>query len=313
MNTQASPIRSARGADAALVGVAVTWGGSYLAAQSMTHVAAPVTVLALRFLPSLVVLLAVALVRRSRFTARVWRVGLLLGAFQATTLFLETSAVTRTSATNAGVLVCLAVVIAPALEGLVGGSRLPGRYFLAAAVSVVGVAMLVGPTGFTSPNLGDVLVLVAAFSRAAMMVASGHLTRGHDFDAVALNTVQTSLSALLYGSLAATRLAPTLRHLDAKHWLVLAFLSLGCTCAAFLVQLWAIHHTSASRASLLMGTEPVWALVVGIVLGGDHLGVLGLAGSAVIIAATFWGQRVEREWRRATPAAGVPPTDADLA
>lgn len=310
MSEHPTPARSTRTADIALVAVAITWGGSYLAAQSMTHVASPVTVLALRFLPSLVVLLAVALVRRSRFTARVWGVGLLLGTFQATTLFLETSAVTRTSATNAGVLVCLAVVIAPALEGLVGGNRLPGRYFTAAATSVVGVAMLVGPSGFTSPNLGDVLVLFAACSRAGMMVASSHLTRGHAFDAVALNTVQTSLSALLYGSLAAPHLVPTLRHLDARHWLVLVFISLGCTCAAFLLQLWAIHHTSASRASLLMGTEPVWALVVGITLGGDHLGMLGLAGSLVIIAATFWGQRIERDWRRNGPVTELPVEDA---
>lgn len=300
---------STRTADAALLAVAATWGGSYLAAQSMTRIAPPTTVLALRFVPSLVVLALIAAMGRSRFTRRVWAVGAALACFQAVTLTLETSAVTRTSATNAGVLVCLAVVIAPALEGVVSGMRLPGRYFAATVASIVGVVLLLGPSGLARPNVGDLLVLVAACTRAGFMVASGHLTRGHDFDAVALNTVQTLVNAVLFSVLAGHRVVTTVQHMDAHHWIVLTFLALGCTCAAFLLQLWAIHHTSASRASLLMGTEPVWALVVGLVLGGDHLGVLGLLGAVVIIAATGWGQHIERQWRLATSATLVAADD----
>lgn len=288
---------SSRAADLALLLVALMWGGSYLAAQVLTEVATPQAVLALRFIPSILVLAGFALVRRARFGRRVLGVGLALGAFQAVTLLLETYAVTRTSATNAGVLVCLAVVIAPALEGLVSGARLPGAYYLAAAASVVGVALLLGPSGLSAPNLGDLFVLLAACTRACLMVSSGRLTRGHHFDAVALNTVQTMLNAVLFTALAAPRLAPTARSLDARHWAVVAFISLGCTCAAFLLQLWAIHHTSATRASLLMGTEQIWALLAGVVLAGDRPGWLGLLGAVVIIAATWWGQRIEARWR----------------
>lgn len=290
-------MRTAR-ADAALLLVALMWGGSYLAAQVMTDVASPTVVLALRFLPSVLVLGAVALARRSQFSRRVLGVGLILGAFQAVTLVLETYAVTRTSATNAGVLVCLAVVIAPALEGVVSGARLPGPYFAASALSVVGVALLLGPSGFTSPNLGDGLVLGAACTRAVLMVSSGRLTRGRAFDAVALNLVQTMLNAVLFTAVTARTVPHVVGSLDATHWATLLFLSLGCTCAAFLLQLWAIHHSSATRASLLMGTEPIWALLAGVVIAGDRPGVLGLVGALVVIAATWWGQRIEARWRQ---------------
>lgn len=297
-------------ADLALIVVAVMWGGSYLAAQVMTDVADPTTVLALRFLPSVLVLAVVALARRARLTRRVLGVGLVLGILQSITLTLETTAVTRTSATNAGVLVCLAVVAAPALEGLVTRRPQPRAAYAAAATCVLGVLVLLGPSGLTAPNLGDLLVLLAAGTRACLMVSSAQLTRGHHFDAVALNLVQTALAATLFGVLAAPRLGGVVGSLDATHWAVLAFLSLGCTCAAFLLQLWAIHHTSATRAGLLMGTEPVWALVAGVAIAGDRPGLLGLVGAVVIIAATFWGQRVESRWRAAATTGPAADSDA---
>lgn len=288
-----------RAADLGLLLVAITWGGSYLAAKVLVDDMSPACVLALRFLPSLLVLLGVAAVRRSRFTRRGTVVGLILGVLQSVTLLLETTAVTRTSATNAGVLVCIAVLIAPVLEGALARTRLPGLYYLAAGTSIAGVAMLLGPSGLTRPNTGDLLVLAAAGTRACLMVSSARLTRGHHFDAVAINTVQTALATVVFTVLAGSALPGAVSHLNVNGWLVVAFLSVGCTCAAFLTQLWAIHHTSATRASLLMGTEPVWALIVGVVLAGEHLSPLGGVGAVVIIAATVWGQRVEARWRRA--------------
>lgn len=284
-------------ADVALIGVALMWGGSYLAAQVMTQVASPVAVLGLRFLPSVAVLALAAAIRRTVFTRRMVMVGLVLGAWQAATLALETTAVTLTSSSNAGVLVCLAVVIAPALEGLVTGNRLPRLYYVAAALGLLGVLLLIGPAGLTAPSPGDLLVLGAACTRACLMVTSGRLGSGADFDAVGLNVVQSALNALLFGALGATQLPRVVTSLDAGHVAVWAFLSLGCTCAAFLLQLWAIQQTSATRASLLMGTEPVWALLAGILLAGDRLGVLSTVGAALIIASTLWGQRIEARWR----------------
>jgi len=85
-----------------------------------------------------------------------------------------------------------------------------------------------------------------------------------------------------------------------------------CSVFAFVVQLWAVRRTSATRASILMGTEPVWALAVGVVIGGEALGLPGLAGGALIIAASYAGQAIERRHRRgvASPAPALVPAPA---
>ena len=64
------------------------------------------------------------------------------------------------------------------------------------------------------------------------------------------------------------------------------------------------RSTSAARASILMGTEPVWALLVGVVVAGEAIGPLGAVGAALIVAAGYAGQAIERRHRlgASTPA-----------
>ena len=75
------------------------------------------------------------------------------------------------------------------------------------------------------------------------------------------------------------------------------FLSLLSGALAFLLTLWGIRRTSSSRASLLLGTEPVWAVVVGISLGGDKLVFIGAIGALLIVGSTYVGQSIEQKHR----------------
>jgi drug/metabolite transporter (DMT)-like permease len=85
----------------------------------------------------------------------------------------------------------------------------------------------------------------------------------------------------------------------------MAFLVLFCSVFAFAAQLWAIKKTSASRASLLLSTEPIWAVVIGSAIGGELLGWVGYVGAAVIIGASYVGQGIERRYREGKAAAKV--------
>jgi drug/metabolite transporter (DMT)-like permease len=75
------------------------------------------------------------------------------------------------------------------------------------------------------------------------------------------------------------------------------FLALLCTSFAFIGMNWAVKHTSASRASLLLGTEPVWSTILATVIGGELMGPAGVLGALLIIGATYWGQAIESRHR----------------
>ncbi|MEV6306631.1 DMT family transporter [Actinoplanes sp. NPDC051861] len=290
-----------------LLAVAVIWGSSYLAAKTLVVVGGVLAVLALRFLFSAVAMLPVIAVRRpGRPGRRELGVGSLLGLTQSAVLLLETYGVAHTSATNAGVLISLTILLTPLMEGVAGRRFLPGRFFVASLVAVAGVVLLVAGPGLTAPSLGDGLMLCAAVVRSVHVTLSGHLTRGRSFDTVTLTFVQTVVGTVLFGVAAVPTLGAAVRAFGFAEWAGIVYLALGCSVFAFLVQLWAVRRTSAARASLLLGTEPVWAVLIGVGLGGEHLTAVTVAGIVLVLGGTYYGQRVETRHRRAAPRVRPP-------
>ena len=165
--------------DLLLLGVAAVWGASFLAAKDLAADTGVPSAVALRFLVAAVATGILCLARKERIPrGRGLIIAACLGGTQAAVIGLETWGVHLTSATNAGLLISLALVMTPVLEGLASRFWLPRSYFIAAVAAVVGVALLVSEGGFRTPTPGDGLVIAAAVVRAFHVTASGHLTRG---------------------------------------------------------------------------------------------------------------------------------------
>lgn len=298
-----------RVSDVLLLAVAVVWGSSYLTAKTLVVAGGVLVLLALRFLVSAAAMLPLLALRRpSRPEAGA---GVLLGVTQASVLVLETYGVSLTSATNAGVLISLTVLLTPILEGLVLRRWLPRSFFLATITAFAGVVILVGGPGLRAPSAGDALMLAAAVVRAAHVTLSAHLTRGRSFHTATLTTLQTVTGAALFTIAAGPALLPATAALRPGQWLGVLYLALGCSVFAFAAQLWAIRRTSAARASLLLGTEPVWAVLCGVLLADDRLTAATLIGILLVLGGTYAGQRVDRRVGRA--AAPPSPTTGRVA
>jgi len=287
-----------RRTDAVLLLVAVVWGSSYLSAKTATYALPVLVLLFARYLLSAIASLAVVAARGRgrRYRRDEVRVGALLGVTQAAVLVLETYGVAHTSAANAGLIISLTIVLTPLLDRTAGRGRLPPRFFAATGLCLLAVGLLMSGSGFHAPRTGDLLMLAAAVVRAAHVALVGRLTSRHTVRPLHLTAVQTVIGTVLLVGPAATGL-PTLGRIDAAVWGQLLYLALFCSVFAFLAQTWAVQRSSASRASLLLGTEPVWAVAVGIGLGGERLTVLAALGAALMVAGTYWGQAVERAHR----------------
>jgi drug/metabolite transporter (DMT)-like permease len=237
------------------------------------------------------------LIKRHQITRAEWVLGIGLGSSQALILFCETSGVSKTSATNAGLIISLAIIFTPILESIAAKNWLPRSFFVATVTAVVGVALLVSDQGFAAPGLGDWFMLAAAIIRAIHVTAMGRLTSDKSYSSVSITLLQSLTCGFIYLAFSGGGVAKALREFSTGLWLDLLFLSLLCGAFAFLVTMWAIRRTSPSRASLLLGTEPVWAVIVGISLGGESLAALGIIGALLIIGSSYFGQKIETEHR----------------
>ncbi|WP_329159464.1 DMT family transporter [Streptomyces sp. NBC_01717] len=297
-----APPRRAGLTDLPVLLVAVVWGASYLAAKGITTTSTVVAVLVLRFVIVLPVL-AVAGWRRLRaLSAAQWRGAGLLGLVLSGIFLVETYGVVHTSATNAGLIISLTMIFTPLAEAAVTRVRPTGAFLAAAALSVAGVVLLTQGGGFTSPSVGDLLMLVAALARTVHVLMMARIKSVRAADSLSLTTVQLGSAVAVFAVLAAvpgTGESPwsVAAGFGVREWGGLLFLSVFCTLFAFFVQMWSVRRTSPSRVSLLLGTEPLWAAAAGIAIGGERLSALGVLGAVLVLAGTGWGRRA------ATPAA----------
>ena len=218
---------------------------------------------------------------------------MLFGGILAAICACETYGVTSTSASNAGLIVALTIIITPLLQRFAGGGCIPRTFYGAGAVAVVGCVLLTQSGGFSPPGLGDTLVAAAALLRAVHVTVIARVSAGRQLDSARTTFVQLVSVAVISAGFAqefgipATTFTAAMSPVD---WALTGYLALACTVFAFVTQMWAVRRTSPARVSLLLGTEPVWAVLVGVGFAGDRVTGIGLVGAALVLAGTNWGR-----------------------
>ena len=285
--------------DIAILGAAMVWGGSYLASRELTHFASLWGMMAIRFIIAGLILYLIRAFKPVKFTKSEMLSSLGIAATLALVMSVETTGIFLTSATNAGLIISLSILFTPIIEGLVAKFWMPRMFYVSAIGAVIGVAILISGNGFTEPNLGDLLMVLAAVLRAVHTVAQSFFTKGKDVNTTNITILQlifTGLFFLVIDPVGAVTAATTY---GVREWLLMATLVLFSTVYGFVVMLWAIRKTSASRVALLQGTEPIWATIIAVGIGGELMGAIGWLGGAVIVAACYWGLGIENRAREA--------------
>ena len=297
-----TPTTKPRTVDLALLAVAVAWGSSYLAAKDAVTPDGVFGFLAIRFGLAVVGLTLVVAPRLRGLTRTEVGWGSAFGAILSVILALETFGVTKTSAANAGLIISLTIVITPLLDRRAGVPGPPATFHCAVAMAVVGVGLLTQGGGFAAPSLGDLLILLAAAARSVHVIVISRASAGRRLDPARTTLVQFAVALAVFVALSATTergVVEVATHLTAHSWLLVVYLALTCTVFAFVAQMWAARHTSAARVSVLLGTEPLWAAVIGVVVGGDPVTLVGVIGAVLILTGTYLARTVESQSDRA--------------
>jgi drug/metabolite transporter (DMT)-like permease len=282
--------------DVLLLAVAVAWGSTYWVAKELVSPDTVLAVLAVRMLLTAVVLGLILLAMRKRLKRTEAVIGGILGLLLSTVFTFETFGIAATSATNAGLIISLTIVMTPVLETVVGKRKLSRLFYLAAVIAVAGVYFLATGGASASFGFGDLLILLAAVARAVHVTGMHRLSAGRHIDSLNLTFVQMATCGLVFlimSGLWGTPVAAYAGSMNGHAALQMAYLVIVCTVFPFFIQMWAVRRTSPTRVSLLLGTEPVWAAVIGVTLAGDVLGPVGILGVVLVLAGTMWGQRLE--------------------
>lgn len=260
----------------------VLWGTTGTAQAFAPANASPLAVGSVRLLVGGTALLLLALARR-QLQPRSWPWLPTLAAIAGIALY-QLCFFAAVARTGVAVGAIVAIGSAPMFAGVLGlrmGERPGGRWLVATFLAVTGCALLVTSGGDVPIDLiGVLLALGAGASYAGYTAASRALLRRQPADAVA--------AVAFFGG--ALLLAPLLFFVDLR-WLtetrgLLVALELGlvATMLAYVLYVRALRTVPAATAVTLTLVEPLTAATLGIVVLGERLSPVALAGIGLLLA-----------------------------
>lgn len=261
---------------------------------ALTHGFEPLAYSATRFGAAAAVVSGVTLARERslRFEPRH---AVLLGAAATVGIYLNQVAfVYSIDLTNAST-VALIFGSLPILTALfayaLGVERLHRRFWIAAAISFAGVALVAAGSGggFSGNLTGDLLALAGAATWGAYSVAIVPLLRRY-------SVWRISAGGLLFGSVplvltAIPQLVDQRWDLGALVWAGFAFAVLGPLVLTNVLWFTAIERVGPSRATLVTNLQPFLAAVFAVALLSEDLTVLQIVGGVAIGVALLLARR----------------------
>jgi drug/metabolite transporter (DMT)-like permease len=271
----------ARSAELALVGIAAVWGLTFVMVQDAIERLPPFAFLAYRFIPAALIVTVVFWRPLRRLPPEGWRAALVMGVFLTAGYVAQTLGLEHTTASNAGFITGLFVVLTPLFGALLFGLRAPRAAWLAAGVSAVGLLLLSGTSGNFELSGDGVVFLCACAFALHILVTARAVER---FDVGALVAVQLGVcglfclvAAAIGGDLEAPR--------GATVWSALIVTSLVASALGFLVQSYAQQYASPTRTALILAAEPAFAGLFGYLLQDERLSALAWLGAILILGA----------------------------
>lgn len=281
----------------ALLVVYVVWGSTYLAIAVADRTLPPFLMLAARFLLAGAVLYAWS--RRHgapKPTARQWRAAALVGG---ALLVVDTGGVAwaeqRVPSGIAALLVASVPLFIALIDRVCFGIRLPLGAAAGIAVGLLGVGILVGPSGRIDA-LGAVVLLLASFAWAAGSAYSRVAPLpSHTFLSASMQMLTAGAALTVVGAASGERPAvPSATSLGA-----FAFLVVFGSLVAFTAYGWLLRNAPSPLVSTYAYVNPAVAVLLGWLFVGEHVGSREVVAGAVILSSV--GLLAVRHERRVHP------------
>lgn len=274
--------RAATLATAGLLAMTAVWGSTFFMIKDVVARMPVADFLAVRFAIAALAMFAL-------FPREVWKLGrggvahgLVLGGIYGVGQLLQTWGLTLIAPSVSGFVTGMYVVLTPLIATLVFRQRLTRAVWLAVALATLGLGVI--SLNGVAVDAGVWLTLLSAGCYALHIVLLGQWSRPGA--ALGLSAVQMLAIAVL--CLAATwphggPLPPP----DPAAWLAVLYMAIFAGAGAMAMQTWAQARLPATRAAIVMTTEPVFAAAFAVVFGGDVLGWRVVLGGALVLAAMY--------------------------
>ena len=295
-------------ADILLLLVALVWGATFVLVKNVIEILPPFSFNAFRFIIAAIFLLIIILVFYRNVLAQINRKQILIGGFVGIFLFagyaFQTIGLLTTTASKAGFITGMSVVIVPLIAIIFLKEALRRQAAIGISLAILGLFLLSISSDW-SIAFGDFLIFLCAISYALHIIfvgkwAPGYHALGLAFIQITTVAILNTISAILFEDLV---------NLDVQAILVPTVLwgificSIFATALAFLIQTAAQKFTSPTKTAIILATEPVFAAIAGYLFANELLAMREWLGCMMILLGMIiaeWPSPSERKARKLT-------------
>ena len=275
---------------AAYAAIYFLWGASFLAIRVLVGAVPPLLAAGMRFLIAGLLLFAWSALRRSPLpNLRQWRSAVVLGvvmfACDYGPLFWAEQ---RIASGIAAIISALIPVWIAAFEWTRSSSKVPVRLLLGTGCGVAGVAVLSLTPAQISHGRVELLPLLAILF-GTLAWAVGTLWSRH-LPLPAAKPMAASIQMILGGLTltAASLVSGDLAHfvparVDERAIISMLYLVVGASIVAFTAYVWLLGHEPATRVASYAYVNPVIAVALGSLFGGERLSLQVIAGMLLVL------------------------------
>ena len=208
--------------------------------------------------------------------------GILLFSVFALSLF----GLEKTSASNAGFILSLTVVLVPIFSSFIERS-LPSR-----AVSFAIVCTLIGIVILTvkeslALNIGDIYIAIAAICYSIYLILNSKFTK--KVESISYGVYQLGFAGIIAAGLCLLFEVPSLPN-TSLGWMAILGLGVICTAFCFIAQAVVQQYTSPTHTGLIFSLEPIFASIFAIMFLGEIITLQLVIGGGLILAGNLVAQ-----------------------
>ena len=261
------------------------WGLSFLLNKNLLHALEMHTLMTYRFVFGCGLLCAIfwrTLAKNLNF--RTVFCGLVIGLLLYLNLIVTFKALGTTDSGIAGVIMGSSIIWTQLVQAVVQ-RRFPAlRIGLAAGLGFVGMGFLAWKGGHLRFTEGELLCLGTGLVSGIMVVGYNKLLHHFRLNPTAFSVWECVWCGVL-GCLGMLCLEHPTLNLAPMEWFSLALLGILCSGVCFLCIGRAQAYLDAGRVGILLALEPLFALLIGVLVAREQVALLGYLGCAFILTA----------------------------
>ncbi len=280
-------------ADLGLMSITVFWGSTFIISKNILTDIPVELYLAIRFTVAAVLLNLIIIKKYKSVYKDVVRDGIILGTMLFFTFYFQMWGIQHTSASNAGFITGLSVILVPIIGLILLHSKPAINVSIAIIVALIGLLLLTGANPMDW-NKGDYLVLICTIFVAAHILYTGRVAAKHNI------YILTGIQLLILAVLSIVILLASKTNwqgLYLSHWGGLLYLAVFATVYTYLMQTSMQRFTTSTRTALIFALEPVFAALFAMAFSMERLNTLEWTGGLLIVMSMILAEIPFDKWK----------------